>query len=68
MKLYRNWIINEVARVMTKGEHTYVRAYGTPTTSLCEGINIYECRQVKINFVQYQSVDQTGNEHMKGCP
>ena len=31
MKLYRNWIINEVARAMTKGEHmnerTHVRTY-----------------------------------------
>ena len=27
MKLYRNWIINEVARAMTKGEHTNVRTY-----------------------------------------
>ena len=44
MKLYRNWIINEIARVMTKGEHTnertYVRdrPYIPSTTSLCEGI------------------------------
>ena len=27
MKLYRNWIINEVARAMTKGEHTNERTY-----------------------------------------
>ena len=27
VKLYRNWIINEVARVMTNGEHTYERTY-----------------------------------------
>ena len=54
MKLYRNWIINEVARAVTKGEHTnertymYVRTYShtyvrdrpyiPSTTLLCEGI------------------------------
>ena len=52
MKLYRNWIINEVARAMTKGEHTnertsermYVRTYVRDrpyipsTTLLCEGV------------------------------
>ena len=27
VKLYRNWIINEVARVMTKGEHMYEHMY-----------------------------------------
>ena len=27
MKLYRNWIINEVATAMTKGEHTSARTY-----------------------------------------
>ena len=27
VKLYRNWIINEVARAMTKGEHTNERTY-----------------------------------------
>ena len=27
VKLYRNWIINEVARGMTKGEHTDVCTY-----------------------------------------
>ena len=27
VKLYRNWIIIEVARVMTKGEHTNERTY-----------------------------------------
>ena len=45
MKLYRNWIINEVARA---GEHTNVRTYShtyvrdrpyiPSTTLLCEGI------------------------------
>ena len=25
--LYQNWIINEVARAMTKCEHTYVRTF-----------------------------------------
>ena len=50
VKLYRNWIINEVARAMTKGEHpnehtyshTYVqdRPYIPSTTLLCEGIII----------------------------
>ena len=37
VKLYRNWLINEVTRAMTKGEHTnkrtnvrtYVHTYGT---------------------------------------
>ena len=41
VKLYRNWIINEVARAMTKGEHTYVRMGQTlypSTTVLCEGL------------------------------
>ena len=52
VKLYWNWIINEVARAMTKGEHTnertYVRTYAhtyarhrpyiPSTTLLCEGI------------------------------
>ena len=52
VKLYQNWIINEVARAMTKGEHTkertyvltyshtYVRdrPYIPSTTLLCEGI------------------------------
>ena len=48
MKLYRNWIINEVARAMTKGEHTknirtYTHTYVwdkpyIPSTTLCEGI------------------------------
>ena len=52
LKLYRNWIINEVARAMTKGEHTnestYVRTfththvqdrpYIPSTTLMCEGI------------------------------
>ena len=44
MKLYWNRIINEVARAMTKGEHTYVRTYVwdrpfiPSRTSLCEGI------------------------------
>ena len=33
VKLYRNWIINEVARAMTKGEHMYVRTYGTDPIS-----------------------------------
>ena len=33
LKLYWNWIINEVARVMTKGEHTYLRTYGTDPIS-----------------------------------
>ena len=51
VKLYRNWIINEVARAMTKGEHTnertYVRTYVRDrpyipsTTLLCEGITNY---------------------------
>ena len=27
VKLYRNWIINEVARAMTKGEHMNERTY-----------------------------------------
>ena len=27
MKLYRNWVINEVAKGMTKGDKTYVRTY-----------------------------------------
>ena len=27
LKLYRNWIINEVDRVMTKVDHTYVCTY-----------------------------------------
>ena len=32
--VYRNWIINEVARAMTNGEHTYVqRTYGTDPIS-----------------------------------
>ena len=30
VKVYRNWIINEVVRVMTKGEHTYERTGQTP--------------------------------------
>ena len=48
VKLYRNWIINEVARAMTKGEHTNERTYERTyirdrpyipsTTLLCEGI------------------------------
>ena len=52
MKIYRNWIIIEVVRAMTKGEHTnertYVRTYShtyirdrpyiPSTTLLCEGI------------------------------
>ena len=46
VELYLNWIINEVARVMTNGEHTHVRMntyvrdkpYIPSTTSLCEGI------------------------------
>ena len=48
MKLYRNWIINEVARAMTKDEHTNERTYAhtyvrdrpyIPSTNLlCEGI------------------------------
>ena len=25
VKLYQNWLINKVARAMTKGGHTYVR-------------------------------------------
>ena len=29
VKLYQNCIINESARVMIKGEHTYVRTDGT---------------------------------------
>ena len=37
VKLYRNWIINEVVRGMTKGEHTnertYVHTYGTDPIS-----------------------------------
>ena len=64
MKLYRNWIINEVARA---GEHTnertyvrtYVRTYShtyvrdrpyiPSTTLLCEGIII--CFHMEANFV-----------------
>ena len=51
MKLYRNWIINEVARAGEHtNEHTYVRTYShtyvrdrpyiPSTTLLCEGITI----------------------------
>ena len=60
MKLYRNWIINEVARA---GEHTnertYVRTdshtylrdrpYIPPTTLLCEGIKILILRQTNLS-------------------
>ena len=40
VKFYRNWIINEVARKITVGEHTYVqdRPYIPSATSLCEVI------------------------------
>ena len=47
VKLYQHFIINEVARVMIKGEHTYVCTYGRthgidpishPQLPLCEGI------------------------------
>ena len=33
VKLYRNWIIDEVARVMTIGEYTNVRTYRTDPIS-----------------------------------
>ena len=60
VKLYQNWIINEVARVMTKGEHTYVRtyirAYGTDPIApqqlfLCEGI--ITGNQLPVHFYRY---------------
>ena len=44
MKLYRNWLVKEVARAMTKDEHTYKhtyvwhRPYILSTTLSCEGI------------------------------
>ena len=36
VKLYRNWRINEISRVMTKCEHTYEQDPISP--SLCKGI------------------------------
>ena len=39
MKLYGNWIINEVARAMTKGEHTNERTY--VLTYIHTGLTLY---------------------------
>ena len=51
MKLYQNFIINEAARAMTKGEHTYVLTGHSPsTTLLCEGIIIKQSER-KNNWI-----------------
>ena len=71
MKLYLKWIINEVARAMTKGEHTnertYVRTYVRDrpyipsTTLLCEGItNVNISNKLHFSDV-YQSVNYIGS-------
>ena len=57
VKLYQNWIINEVSRAMTKGEHTYVhtyvwdRSYIPSTTLLRKGIIIYSWPGVRLKHI-----------------
>ena len=43
VKLYLNWIINEVARVMIIGEHTYVRTY----------VHTYVCRVRRYSTIRH---------------
>ena len=78
VKVYQNWIINEVARVMTKGEHTYKRTYVykfvrdrpyiPSTPSLCEGIIILSAtvklqRTLTIMTV-YVTIDFAGKSNL----
>ena len=52
MKLYQNWIINEVARAMTKGEHTYVHTY---------------IRTVKTLYLLHSSIVRANNKYEVLC-
>ena len=61
MKLYRNWIINEVARAMTKGEHTN-EPYIPSTTLLCEEINrVTFCPDLTIAAYHGRNAKTTAN-------
>ena len=67
VKLYRNWIINEVARAgehtnertyLRTYSHTYVRdrPYIPSTTLLCKGITIEQHRSIQLNHMVPASV------------
>ena len=75
MKLYRNWIINEVARAMTKGEHMNVRTYIRTGQTLyplhnfvVRGDNYHGSGRTHRNYTDFYPTFRRELPHLKNSP